>query len=67
MAHDEQLQQGAFPTCFMVAAGVMAYNSFLRQARGYDGGSMDDFFPAFAAALAATFVASKGSKMQESS
>lgn len=61
-----QLQQGAFPACFMVAAGVMAYNSFLRQARGYDGGSLDDFFPAFAAAVAASLVANKGSKMQAS-
>eukprot|EP00903_Cladosiphon_okamuranus_P014112 g13117.t1 len=60
------LQQGAFPACFMVATGVMAYNSFLRQARGYDDGSLDDFFPAFAAAIAATFVANKGSKMQAS-
>lgn len=50
----------------MIAAGVMAYNSFLRQARGYDGGSMDDFIPAFTAAIAASFVANKGSKMQAS-
>lgn len=50
----------------MVATGVMAYNSFLRQARGHDGGSLEDFFPAFAAAIAATFLANKGSKMQAS-
>eukprot|EP00752_Nemacystus_decipiens_P003516 g3244.t1 len=60
------LQQGAFPACFMVVTGVMAYNSFLRQARGFDGGSLDDFFPAFAAAIAASFLANKGSKMQAS-
>ena len=63
-ALNRQLQQGAFPACFMVATGVTAYNSFLRQARGYDGGSLDDFFPAFAAAIAASFLANKGSKMQ---
>lgn len=60
------MQQGAFPACFMTATGVMAYNSFLRQARGYTGGSLDDFFPAFATAIAASFVANKGSKMQAS-
>lgn len=60
------MQQGVFPACFMVVAGVMAYNSFLRQAREYDGGSLDEFFPAFAAAIAATFVANKGSAMQAS-
>ncbi|CBJ26224.1 expressed unknown protein [Ectocarpus siliculosus] len=60
------LQQGAFPACFMIASGVLAYNSFLRQARESDGGSLDDFFPAFAAALAATLLARKGSAMQAS-
>ncbi|CAM9293191.1 unnamed protein product [Scytosiphon promiscuus] len=59
------LQQGAFPACFMVAAGVLACNSFLRQARTEDTeGSLDDFFPAFAAFSVATLLAHRGSVMQ---
>ncbi|CAM9844720.1 unnamed protein product [Ectocarpus sp. 13 AM-2016] len=60
------LQQGSFPACFMTASGVLAYNSFVRQARESHGGSLDDFFPAFAAVLAATLLASRGSAMQAS-
>ncbi|CAM9500420.1 unnamed protein product [Hapterophycus canaliculatus] len=62
-----KLQQGAFPACFMVAAGVLACNSFLRQARTEDTeGSLDDFFPAFAAFSVATLLAHRGSVMQSS-
>lgn len=49
----------------MVIAGVLAYNSFLRQAREFDGGGLDDFAPSFAAAIAATLVANMGYTMQQ--
>lgn len=58
------LEKGAFPACFMVASGVIAWNSFLREARSFGEGSADDFVPALAAMVVACIGASAGSKMQ---
>lgn len=48
----------------MVVVGVLAYNSFLRQARAQEGGGLEDFLPAFAAMLGASLVAKRGAAMQ---
>lgn len=60
----EQLGGGAFPACFMVVTGVLAYNSFLRQARSYEGGSIEDFFPALALTLVTAAIAGWGYSLQ---
>lgn len=61
-----QLQEGSFPACFMVVAGVLAYNSFLRQARSVEDGHLHHFVPAFVAMLTASLVANRGAAMQRS-
>lgn len=59
------LQEGAFPACFMVVTGVLAYNSFLRQARAMDGGGLDDFLPAFTVMLVASIAANRAAAIQK--
>lgn len=49
----------------MVVTGVLAYNSFLRQARAMDGGGLDDFLPAFTVMLVASIAANRAAAIQK--
>lgn len=60
-----QFKDGPFPTCFMVVAGILAWNSFLRTARGNAEGSFDDFLPSLGAAIVAGFVSNRGGALAE--
>ncbi|CAN0345921.1 unnamed protein product [Ascophyllum nodosum] len=61
------LQKGSFPACFMMLTGVMAWNAFVREARSFEDGSLDDFAPAFIGMLSAMVVANIGASMQTQS
>lgn len=60
-----QLQEGSFPTCFMIAVGIMACNSFLREVRSYEGGCLDDFVPAIGAFFGSTLIAHGATALQK--
>ena len=51
----------------MVLTGVMAWNAFVREARSFEDGSLDDFAPAFIGMLSAMVVANIGASMQTQS
>lgn len=59
-----KLQEGPFPACFMIVTAAMAWNSFVRQARSAEEGSLDDFIPGFIITIVALVIANRGSAMQ---